>query len=203
MKDSLEEFKEDEYITVSVDEILERKNISKSDYYAALCVNARGTVIIKKKALNEIFVNNYNPEWLNALDANMDMQVCLDYYGIITYITNYYTKDESGTMPFLIDALKECTEKQSCEKMRVIANTFLTHRLKGECEALYCIDPNLHLTDSNIKTVWVDSNFSSNRRKFLKKVGDNDKNDDDLQSCDENCYIMPGKSKRIFHPMTL
>jgi hypothetical protein len=87
--------------------------------------------------------------------------------------------------------------------MRVIANTFLTHRLKGECEALYCIDPNLHLTDSNIKTVWVDSNFSSNRRKFLKKVGDNDKNDDDLQSCDENCYIMPGKSKRIFHPMTL
>ena len=73
------------------------------------------------------FVNNYTPEWLNAWDTNMDIQVCLDYYGIITYITDSYTKDESGTMPFLIDVLKECTEKQSSEKMRVIENTFLTH----------------------------------------------------------------------------
>ena len=75
-------------------------------------------------------------------------------------------------MPFLINALKECAGKQHSEMLRVIANTFLTHRLKGECEALYCIDPNLHLTDSNIKTVWVDCNIPCNRRKFLRKIAD-------------------------------
>ena len=62
--------------------------------------------------------------------------------------------------------------------LRVIANTVLTHRLKGECEALYRIDPNLHLTDSNINTVWVDCNIPCNRRKFLRKIADDSDSDD-------------------------
>jgi hypothetical protein len=37
-----------------------------------------------------------------------------------------------------MDTLKECTEKRPSEKMRIIANTFLTHWLKGKCEALCC-----------------------------------------------------------------
>lgn len=135
-----------------------------------------------KRNIREIFVNNYNAEWLNVWNANMDIQVCLDYFGVITYITDYYTKDESGTMPFLINALKECAGKQHSEMLRVIANTFLTHRLKGECEALYCIDPNLHLTDSNMKTVWVDCNIPCNRRKFLRKIADD--SDSDEPRCD-------------------
>ena len=185
VKGALNDLQEDEYMTTSLDDILRNNDIKKSDYYAALSVASRGTVIILKRDVKEVFVNNYNPEWLNAWDANMDIQVCLDYYGVITYITDYYTKDESGTMPFLIDALKECSDKQPPEKMRVIADTFLTHRLKGECEALYCIDPNLHLTDSNIKTIWVDTNIPSNRRKFLRKISD-DENNDDLEPCDSN-----------------
>ena len=161
-----------------MDEILKKAGILKSDYYAALRVSTRGTVIVLKRNIREIFVNNYNAEWLNAWNANMDIQVCLDYFGVITYITDYYTKDESGTMPFLINALKECAGKQHSEMLRVIANTFLTHRLKDECEALYCIDPNLHLTDSNIKTVWVDCNIPCNRRKFLRKIADDSDSDE-------------------------
>ena len=185
VKCALNDLEEEDYKTSSLDDILKNKKIKKSDYYAALRVSSRGTVIILKRDVKEIFVNNYNSEWLNAWDANMDIQVCLDYYGVITYITDYYTKDESGTMPFLIDALKECSDKQPSEKMRVIADTFLTHRLKGECEALYCIDPNLYLTDSNIKTVWVDTNIPTNRRKLLRKALDDNENDGDLQTGDK------------------
>jgi hypothetical protein len=46
---------------------------------------------------------------------------------IISYIADYYTKDESGTIAIFMDTLKECTEKRPSEKMRIIANTFLTH----------------------------------------------------------------------------
>ena len=41
----------------------------------------------------------------------------------------------------------------------------------------------IYISDSNIKTILVAflCNFPSNHRKFLRKVGDNDENDDDLQ----------------------
>jgi hypothetical protein len=41
----------------------------------------------------------------------------------------------------------------------------------------------IYISDSNIKTILVAflCNFPSNHRKFLRKVGDNNENDDDLQ----------------------
>lgn len=85
----MNELKEEEYNSISLDEILKKAGILNSDYYAALRVSTRGTVIVLKRNIREIFVNNYNAEWLNAWNANMDIQVCLDYFGVITYITDY------------------------------------------------------------------------------------------------------------------
>ena len=93
VKCTLNELKEEQYNSISLDEILKKAGILKSDYYTALRVSTRGTVIVLKRNISEIFVNNYNAEWLNAWNANMDIQVYLDYFGVITYITDYYTKD--------------------------------------------------------------------------------------------------------------
>ena len=49
----------------------------------------------------EVDVNNFNLEWIRAWDGNKDMQVCKDYHAVITYITYYFSKDESGTLDFL------------------------------------------------------------------------------------------------------
>ena len=42
--------------------------------------------------IDEIFINNYNAEWIEAWDANLDISPVYDYFGIITYITDYFTK---------------------------------------------------------------------------------------------------------------
>ena len=66
------------------EDILER-------YQKALVTSGLKTKsIILKRHPNERYVNNYNPEWLFAWNGNMDLQICLDFFEIVTYITEYY-----------------------------------------------------------------------------------------------------------------
>ena len=123
-----------------------------------------------KRTPQEMWVNNYNSEWINAWNANMDISVCLDFYAIITYITDYYTKDESGTLKPILQQLKACQALSIQQTMRSLANTFLTHRQVSEMEAYYRIFPDLHLCESNVATVFVAGGFPENRRVFYKRV---------------------------------
>jgi hypothetical protein len=71
----------------------------------------------------------------------MDIQLCLDYYAVICYITDYYMKDESGTIDFIKDALKNDESGNLKNQMNLVKNTFLTHRQAGECEIYYKLFP--------------------------------------------------------------
>ena len=90
-----------------------------------------------KRVVDEIYVKNYNPEWIRAWNGNMDLQVCLDYHAVITYITDYYSKNESGTMNFLKQAARDNSHKDRTGLMRLLSQVFLTNRRNGECEANY------------------------------------------------------------------
>ena len=200
VKTVLKELKQADYSKTTIADILKQSGVTPDEYYKALSVTSKGTVIVLKRTVDEIYVNNYNPEWIKAWNGNMDLQVCLDYFAIITYITDYYSKDESGTLQFLIEAMKESTSKQPEERMRIIANTYSTHRLKGEFECVYSIDPNMHLTDSNIKTTWIDTGLPDTRRKLLRKISDEDEPGDGTSTehvqTDPNAITIPGKEGR-------
>ena len=71
-------------------------NISSEAYHDALAISTRGSMIILKRRPDEMWVNNYNPIFLKAWQANMDIQFCMDSYAIITYITDYLTKGDAG-----------------------------------------------------------------------------------------------------------
>ena len=161
---------------ISLDDVLMAAEIghnleaARYNYYEALRVTKTGKVIILKRKVQEMWVNNYNPEWICAWNGNMDIQLCLDFFAICTYITDYYTKDESGTIRHLLKAAKECHGKSQKEKMRAMAQVFSTHRHVGESEAYYKLCPELHLSHSSVKTVYVDTNVPEKRRVFLRKV---------------------------------
>ena len=99
---------------ITIDDILKHSEIaddirtSRQLYYEALGVSKKGKVPVLKRDVQEMWVNNYNPEWILAWNGNMDIQLCLDFFAICTYITDYYTKDETGTLTHLIKAVKEC-----------------------------------------------------------------------------------------------
>ena len=54
--------------------------------------------------------------------------------------------------------------------MRELKDTFLTHKATGEAEAYYRLFPSLHLCDSNLGTVFVNTGLQ--KSKFLRKISD-------------------------------
>ena len=145
-----------------------------SNYLQALSLSygARGYEVVLKRHTDEIFINNYNPEYLTAWDSNIDVQVCLDYFAIITYILDYKMKDESGTLEEVTKALKQDDSDGLRQKLKLVAHTFMTHRRAGESEIMYKLFPFLHLTQSNIGAMWMPTGFKENMSRMLKEVSD-------------------------------
>ena len=42
----------------------------------------KGSTILLRRDLDEIFMNNYNSEMIEAWDANIDIQPVFDYYAV-------------------------------------------------------------------------------------------------------------------------
>ena len=122
--------------------------------------------MICARDIDEIFINNYNEEWIRAWDSNMDIQMTMTFFAIITYITDYYMKDDSGTMEFLKAAIKDSENQPLRDRLKFLINIFLTHMQMREPEAFYRLLPSLHLADSNIGTIFVHTGFKKSR--FLK-----------------------------------
>jgi hypothetical protein len=147
------------------------KNMLSAVYHYCLTFCRYGTKVILEREVCEIFVNNYNPHWMEAWNANMDLQICLDYFSIITYMTDYVTKPETKTTEALkqVKKIKEQQNASTYELMQALIQTYLTHREMGECESYYRLDPTLHYKQSNIGTIFLNTGFPGNRSKFLRK----------------------------------
>ena len=162
-----------------IDKLLEiAGGITYDDYIKAIKKTRKyGSTVMLKRDIDEIFINNYNSEWINAWNANLDIQPVLDYFAVITYVTDYWAKPDEGITPILKEAaeyLKSQPDQQKrCQQM---ANTFLTHRQMGEAEAYYKIFPNLTLKYSNIDTIFMPSDKKDLRSKFLMKLEESDDN---------------------------
>ena len=63
-------------------------------------------------------INNYIPEWALAWNANHDIQPVLDYFAVITYVTDYWAKSDEGLTEQLKEAaLSMKSKKKSAKKM--------------------------------------------------------------------------------------
>ena len=153
-----------------ITELCLKANVTYDEYMKALSVSKLGYKVVQQRDLDEIYVNSYNVEWLRAWNANMDLQVCLDFFGVITYITDYYSKDSSGTMRVINDALKQNECKDVKDQMQLISNTFMTHREMGEAEATYRLIPSMNLKGSNVTCQWVPTQPSNERSRRHRKA---------------------------------
>ena len=154
-------------------ELCLKAKVTYEDYMKALAISKVGYKVVLQRDLDEIYVNSYNIEWLRAWNANMDLQVCLDFFAVITYITDYYSKDASGTMRIINEALKKNECKDVKDQMHLISNTFMTHREMGEAEATYRLIPSMNLKGSNVTCQWVPTQPSNERSKRHRKATEN------------------------------
>ena len=93
---------------------------------------------------------------------------------MVTYITDYYSKDESGITEILKQALKETQEGAMPRRKALhhLKKAYVSKRQIGLSEAIYRILPSLHLRQSDVTTVWVPSGFPENQSQFMSKVPD-------------------------------
>ena len=98
------------------------------------------------------------------------IQIVLDYFAVITYVTDYYSKDDTGTMEVIKAALQQSDAKDVKEKMRTVSSTFLTHRQMGEAEAVYMLLPSMTLKKSNVGCQWVSLGMKEERTSRWKRA---------------------------------
>ena len=149
-------------------ELLDIANVTENEYLEALGYSKAGYNVILKRDLDEIYINSYNAEWIEAWDGNIDVSICLDYYAVVTYITEYFCKTDSTMQELLKEAAKNIeSNKSQRERKILLSNTFITHRQMGEAEAIYKLFPNLKLKDSNVTCVFLQTGKKEERSKFL------------------------------------
>ena len=134
----------------SLADILNNLRIKENDYKNALKRSDRGRQVILKRKPSECYVNNYNKRCLKAFQANMDIQFCLDVYAVVTYVCDYWSKDETGMTDFLKQALKETKSLGNKQILSHLKRTYMSKRQIGKSEAIYRVIPSLHLQESNI-----------------------------------------------------
>merc|ERR1712020_174629 len=108
-------------------------------------ITEKGTVLMLKRDVKDRNINNYNPEMITAWNANMDIQLALDPFAVITYIVNYVNKDETGTTKFMNEALKATASQDAKERLKALKLAYLTHRQVGASEACYRLLPGMKL----------------------------------------------------------
>ena len=152
--------------------------ISYDEYIKAIKESVvHGSQVLLQRDVDEIWVNNYNPEWIVAWNANHDLQPVLDFFAVITYVTDYWAKPDEGLTQVLREAANKLkSEPEQRKKCQQMANTFLTYRQMGEAEAYYKILPSLNLKYSSIDTIFIPSDKKELRSKFLVKLDEGDEN---------------------------
>jgi hypothetical protein len=154
-----------------INHLAPRERLQSAVYHYALSICSKGTKVVLKRELHDIFINNYNAHWMVAWDGNMDIQPCFDYFSVITYMTDYVCKAETKTTELLKDVKKAKKRENASTRdlMYALAQAYLTSREMGESEAYYKLDSNLHYKQSNVKTIFIGTGFPQNRAKFLRK----------------------------------
>ena len=69
-----------------------------------------------------------------SLRQKTNIELTFDIFEFITYITEYFIKDESGTVEAIKQVLDSNPDDNTKEKMKKVATTFLSHRQIGEAE---------------------------------------------------------------------
>merc|ERR1712016_162948 len=105
---------------------------------------------------------------MEAWQANMDIQFCMDSYAIITYITDYLSKGDAGLTKELRKALKETKNCNNFEQLNYLKTVYFKHKQVSVAEATYRLVRGLDLKKSNIACTFVATGFPENRSSFFR-----------------------------------
>ena len=122
---------------MSLDDLLDKAEVSESEYTQALEVSSKGNVVVLRREPNECSVNNYNPSVMLAWQANVDIQFVLNAYACVMYVASYIMKTERSMGELLKRVATEARTDELKIQLRKVGSAFLTHRELSAQEAVY------------------------------------------------------------------
>lgn len=152
---------------ISLDDLLDKAEVSESDYIHALEVSSKGNVVVLKRDPNECCVNNYSPCVMFAWQANMDIQYVLNAYACVMYVASYIMKTERSMGELLKRVAAECRTDELKTQLRKVGSALLTHRELSAQEAVYRI-LSLPMKQLSRSVIFVDTNPKNERIAVLK-----------------------------------
>ena len=156
--------------------LLARAEVTMAQYLEALKFSNLGYSVVLQRDVDEMYQNPFNAEWLRAWNGNMDIQVCLDFHAVITYITDYIEKPDTALQELIRDVLEKEESNTLKDKMKSVANVFLRSRQMGEAEAIYKLNPSMLLKNSNVVCQWVSLGEKKDRSSRWRKATEDDIN---------------------------
>ena len=171
IKKTLNDLKEGEDITF--DQLLTNLEVSEKDYILAIRSSLNRPTIFLERKPNELRVNNYNPAYLSAWRAIMDVQFILDVYACAMYIVSYISKAQKGMSELLRKACAEAKEGNANVKQQVrdIGNKFLNSVEISAQEAVYII-LQLPMRKSSREVIFINTTPPEERVQLLKPINE-------------------------------
>ncbi|XP_076738999.1 uncharacterized protein LOC112432426 isoform X3 [Maylandia zebra] len=130
--------KEPEAASLTIEQILSRCNLTMNEYEQCLQDINKKTALILKRDPNECWINNYNPDLLEAWNSNLDVSFILNAYSCIEYLCKYITKKESGLSEYLKTVIDNSDKNtvNECDEMRAVMQAYSKKR---EISAQECV----------------------------------------------------------------
>ena len=124
---------------------------------------------ILQRSTNDIWINPYNLDVLQAWNANMDIQVVGSMEGAARYVCSYICKNEPFSFRQQVaETIKKMPPNSSQRKLLSrIGNILLTHRTIGLQETAYRL-LGLEMVYSSRETVYINTALPSQRYRLLK-----------------------------------
>ena len=183
--DTVEEYEKMRDLRIKM--LLKVAGVKEEIYYTALAMNKKGYIIVQKRDIDETMINSYNPLWLKAWNGNIDVSICLDFFGVITYITEYIQKQEKLGAPEIKKVLDNCKDSTLKEKMAAVAETFQRSRQIGEAEGFYKLLPDHLLKNSNVACQYLSLSDPSKKVKRMRRA------EEDVKTADHIYKEVEGK----------
>ena len=171
----------------SITTILQELEVSEDEYYKALSISSDSAFQIHfKRDPKSCFINNYFKDGLMAWEANLDIQLVLDYYKVVSYMCTYLSKSEDESFEAMKQATRKAHEvgKPVCERMKSIARAYRTHQEMSVREAVTIAFCELWLRKTSPCVAFANSNLPEKRYRICRSK--------------QEIVNMPANSKDLF-----
>ena len=155
--------------SLSMDEVLQKANVSMEQYIESLKVSKQGKNIILKRSPADILTNGCNHEILRIWRANIDFQYVIDAYSTVMYVISYMMKSEKAMGEILKRIGKECRHEDIATQLKKIGAAFLGNRVVGMPESVMRLN-SMWLIKKSRKVIYVNGSMKEDRVS-LPKIG--------------------------------